>query len=130
MGGSLEALPPSRWDPVSFTPDRVQPGKKLGKVTAHGVGIKDGGAWSFWTFKRDDDQTVHTVWGIQDVTGKEHIMVAKGEHNHDNMGGEKANGRIAMKPVIQGFSVKTALELLYDEAGKTAIYRFDGRNFP
>ena len=128
-GAGLEALPAGRWDPVSFTPDRAHGGQKIGKVTAHGVGLKDGVGWSYWTFVRNDDQTTHTVWCTQDVTKKENVFVVDGDHNADK-GAPKPNGRFAIKPLIQGFSVKTAFECLYDEGGKTAAYRFDGKNFP
>ena len=129
-GGSITTLPPERWDPVSFTPDRVVGGKKIGKVTSHGIGLNTIHAWSYWTFKRDDDGTVHTVWGVQDLTGQEHVFVANGEHDLTNMGVEKTNGRIAIRAIVQGLSFKVSIELLYDENGKTAVYRMDGRSFP
>ena len=129
-GGILETLPPNRWDPVSFTPDRALPGKKIGKVTGHGVGFKGDVAWSFWTFKRDDDGTVHTVWGTVDIARKEHVSIAEGEHDINSLGVEKVNGRIVIKPIVQLFIFNTSVELLYDEGGKTVVYRFDGRSFP
>ena len=130
-GGALEALPPGRWDPVSFTPDRDQPGQKIGRVTAHGVGMTAGTAWGFWTFTRDDG-TVHTFWITSRGAGSAQLRLAPGPHDHNNMGAPLPGGRVVVHPIFVPFppQAKISVAALYDEGGKTAEYRFDGRNWP
>ena len=102
-GGAFESLPPNRWDPVSFTPDRNQPGAKVGTVTAHGVGFANGVAWAYWTYDSTHDNQTHTVWATSTSAGQASVSVADGEHDHANRGNEKSNPRIAIHPIVIPF---------------------------
>jgi hypothetical protein len=131
-GGALESLPPGRWDPVSFTPDRSVAGKKIGKVTGHGVGAKGASVWTYFTYQRTDDHSVHTVWATSSSPGTAQVFLADGEHDPDDMGTEQENGRVAIHPIFVPFppQTKTSVAVMFDKDGKTVEYRFDGRNWP
>jgi len=116
--GAFKALPPDRWDHVSFQ------GVQKAKVTAHSVGfdVVHQVATASWTYADlVDPSKVDTIKATIDAKGHATITLD---------GVSEANARIAVRPIIQLFSVKFSIELIYDLNGVRQDVRLDGRAFP
>jgi len=116
--GAFKALPPDRWDHVSVN------GHQVAKVTEHSVGfdILHQVASAAWTFVNlADASRISTITATIDATGRATITL-------DGM--PEVNARIAARPIVQLFSIKFSIELIFDLAGVRQDYRFDGRGWP
>lgn len=116
--GAFKSLPPDRWDHVSIN------GHQVAKVTAHTIGfdIVHQVATVLWTFANlADASKISTITATINASGHATITLD---------GISETAARIAARPIIQGFSLKFSIELIFDLAGVRQAYRFDGRSFP
>ena len=113
----LKKLPANRWDPVSVN------GHHVGKVTKHDLGVVlPNSAWASW----DWDATAggqHSL-RIEAKAGSADVEVTLDGAVVDQ------KGRLQVRPIVQGLSVKISVRVHFVNNGVAAEYRFDGRSAP
>jgi hypothetical protein len=114
----LKKLPPDRWDPVSVD------GKPVGTVTAHDLGaVLPTSAWASWTWTPTGGSGSDSL-RVDAAAGSKNVKVTLNGTVADE------NGRLQVRPLVVGLSLKISVRVHFVNSGTATEYRFDGRSAP